>query len=118
MVTAVTIFLLTNLASANVAEMLPVTSAVYYLLAYGFFTMLWIQQMRLYSSLKVPQLKWFIGALVIPSVYLLIVKLASVMLEKSFTWRGVAFSAAGVAAVVVAFLAAGLLRRMGQGPSS
>jgi hypothetical protein len=117
-VTAVTIFLMTNLARENVAEMLPVTSAIYYLLAYGLFTLVWIQQMRLYSSLKAPQLKWLIGALAVPGVFLLIVKIASVMLEKSFTWRGVAFSMAGITAVVVVFLSASLLPRMAQRPSS
>jgi len=109
-VTGTTIFLLTNLARANVAELLPITSAVYYFGAYALLALLWIQYMRLYSSLKAPDIKWVAGAFGAPTVFLLIVKLASVLLGKSFTWRGAAFSVGGIAAVVITFLVTALIR--------
>jgi hypothetical protein len=113
-VTGITVFLLTNLARGNVAEMLPVASATYYLAAYGLFTLLWIQYMRLYLSLRAPQLRWIAWALAVPGCFLLLVKLGSVVLGKNFTWAGVAFSAGGIAAVVLIFLAAALCRRRSQ----
>jgi hypothetical protein len=116
-VTGITVFLLTNLARANVAEMLPVASATYYLAAYGFFTLIWIQYMRLHLSLRAPRLRWIAWALAIPGCFLLIVKLGSVVLGKNFAWGGVAFSAGGIVAVALIFLVAALCQRRTQKPS-
>ncbi|HUT29781.1 MAG TPA: VanZ family protein [Sedimentisphaerales bacterium] len=116
-VTGITIFLMTNLARANVAELLPIASAIYYLLAYGLFTLLWIKHMRLYLSLRAPGLRWAALALVVPGCFLLIVKLGSVVLGKNFTWEGVAFSAGGIAAVVLISLVASFCRMRTQKPS-
>jgi hypothetical protein len=116
-VTGITVFLLTNLARTNIAEQLPKASATYYVVAYGFFTLLWIQYMRLYLSLRAPRLRWVAWALVVPGCFLLIVKLGSVVLGKNFAWAGVAFSAGGIAAVVLIFLVAAFCRRRTQKPS-
>lgn len=109
--TGITVFLLTNLARANLADLLPVTSVMFYLLAYGFFTVLWIQYMHLFLSLKAPQPKWLIWALVLPTGFLLTVKLFSVILGKDFSVRNVIISAAGIVAVVVAIFLLSLFRR-------
>jgi hypothetical protein len=109
--TAIAIFLLTNLARADLADLLPITSAMFYLFAYGLFTILWIQHMRLSLSLRAPQLKWLIGALVLPMVFLSTVKLFSVILDKNFAIRGVVLSAAGIAAVVATVFLTALFRR-------
>jgi hypothetical protein len=116
-VTAITVFLLTNLARANVAELLPITSATYYLAAYGLFTLLWIQYMRLYLSVRAPRPRWIAWALAIPGCFLLLVKLGSVVLGKNFTWAGVALSAGGIAAVVLIFLVAAFCQRRTHKPS-
>jgi VanZ family protein len=113
-VTGITIFLLTNLARANVAEMLPIASATYYVAAYGFLALLWIQHIRLHLSPRAPGLRWVAWALAIPGCFLLIVKLGSVVLGKNFTWAGVAFSAGGIAAVVLIFLVAAFCQRRTQ----
>jgi VanZ family protein len=117
-VTGITIFLLTNLARTNVADLLPITSVIYYLLAYGLFTILWIQHMRLSLSLRAPQLKWLIGALVLPVAFLSTVKLFSVILGKNFAIWGVVLSAVGIAAVVATVFLTALFRRYAVQKSS
>jgi VanZ family protein len=62
-VTGIIIYALTNLTRTNLADLLPpVANVAFYLFAYGLFTMLWIQNMRLFMSLKAPKLKWLIVA--------------------------------------------------------
>jgi VanZ family protein len=110
-VTGITVFLLTNLTRGNLSDLLPVTSVMFYLFAYGFFTMLWIRYMHLFLSLNAPQPKWLIGALVLPTIFLLIVKLFSVVLGKDFRARNVLISATGIAAVVITVFLTALFRR-------
>jgi hypothetical protein len=97
--------------------MLPVASATYYLAAYGLFTLIWIQYMRLYLSPRAPHLRWVARALAVPGCFLLFVKLGSVALGKNYTWAGVALSAGGIVAVVLIFLVAVFFQRRTQKPS-
>lgn len=118
-VTGITVFLLTNLCRANPADLLPVTSVMFYLFGYGFFTLLWIRYMHLFLSLKAPQPKWLFVASVLPIAFLLIVKLFSIILGKPFSVWNVIISAAGIAVVVITiFLAASFRRRSAQVHSS
>ena len=110
-VTGVGVFLLTNLCRTNPADLLPVTSVMFYLFAYGFFTLLWIQYMNLSLSLKAPRPKWIFGALVLPIAFLLIVKLFSVILGRPFSVSNVLISAVGIAGVVVTIFLVTLFRR-------
>ena len=66
-VTGITIFTVTNLTRANLADLLPVTNVAFYLFAYGLFTILWIQNIHLFLPLKPPQLKWLIVASTLPT---------------------------------------------------
>ena len=66
MVTGITIFLLTNLARVNPANLLPITNTVFHPFAYGFFTMLWIRYIHLFLPMKAPKPKWVIAALALP----------------------------------------------------
>ena len=100
-VTGVTIFLLTNLTRVNLADLLPVTNVTFHLFAYGFFTILWIQYIHFFLSLKAPKPKWLIVALTLPMGFLLAVKLSSVVLGKNFAVRDVIIAVVGIAAVVV-----------------
>jgi VanZ family protein len=110
-VTAIIVFLLTNLASTNPAELMPRASIAFYLFAYGFLTMLWVWNMRLFLSPKAPRPKWLMAALVPPIVFLLTVKVFAVMLGKPFSTTGVIISAAGIAIVVAAVYLTALLGR-------
>lgn len=110
-VTGIVIFGLTNLARANLAEMVPITNAMFHLFGYGFFTMLWIQNMHLYLPMKAPKPKWIITALALPAGLLLTVKSFSVIYGKDFGVRETIVAAAGITAVVATTCLIALFRR-------
>jgi hypothetical protein len=110
-VTGITVLLLTNLTGVNLANLLPVTSGVFYLVAYGFFTMLWVRYMHLFLSLKSPQPKWLIVALLVPIVLLLSVELFSAIVGRGLRPSRAIASAVGIAAVVITIFLIALFRR-------
>jgi len=102
-VTGITIFCLTNLARANLTELVPVTNAMFHLLAYAVFTMLWIRQiLPLPSKTSMP--KRLIIALAVPIGLLLVVKLFSVVSGRYFTVFDVIISGAGIAIAPVGYV--------------
>jgi VanZ family protein len=109
-VTGITIFALTNLSRANLAELLPVTYLIFLLFSYGFFTALWIQNIHLVSSLRAPKTKWLIVASALPMSFLVAVKLFSIVAGRDFRQRDIIIAAVGVAAVVVTIYLVGLFR--------
>jgi VanZ family protein len=111
LVMAVAVFLLTNLARANPAELLPVMSTVFYVCAYAFLTVLWVQYVRLFWLLKAPRAKWLIAAIVPPAGFLAIVKLFSVILDKAFDVRSVLLAFGGIAVVVFTVYVVALFRQ-------
>jgi len=118
-VAGVFIFGMTNVSRANVAEMLPVTSAVFYLIVYAVFTMLWLKSLKYYwprlGSRRI-SIQWVMLALAAPVVLLLTVKLASVALDRTFILRDMLISGAGIGVVVAAasFIAARKIGRVSQ----
>ena len=100
LVAGTVIFGVTNIARENLAELIPVTFAMFHLFAYAIFSMLWICYMHLYLSLKPPKAKWLIAALAGPTMLLLTVKLFSVILGKGFGLREVIISVVGIAATI------------------
>ena len=100
LVTGTVIFGITNIARANLAELVPVTNAVFHLFAYAIFTMLWVRYMHLLLLLKPPKPKWLMAALAGPTVLLLTVKLSSLVLGKGFGLREVIVSLVGIVAVI------------------
>jgi len=100
LITGTVIFGLTNITRANLAELVPITNALFHLFAYPIFSVLWICYIHLSLSIKPPKLKWLFTALAGPTVLLLAVKLFSVILGKGFGLREVIVSIAGVAAVI------------------
>jgi len=111
LVTGAVIFGITNITRANLAELVPVTNAMFHLFAYPIFSMLWICCMHLFLSLKPPTLKWLVTAIAGPAVLLLIVKLFSVILGKGFGLREVIVSLVGIAAVITIIYLAALFRK-------
>jgi len=109
-VTAITIFLLTNLARANIAVLLPITNAAFHLFAYAFFTMLWIRHVNHFLTLKVTSPKWLIVALALPIGFLSVVKLFSVISGRYFGVQDVIISAAAITAVVATVFLLALFR--------
>ncbi len=110
-VTGITIFALTNLTRVNLADLLPpAVNMAFYLFAFGFFAMLWIQNMHLYLPLKAPKLKWLIVALALPIGFLVAVKLFSIISGRDFRLHDVIIAAVGIAAVVITIYLIGLFR--------
>jgi len=103
LVAATVIFGITNIARANLADLVPVTNAAFHLFSYAIFTMLWIQYMRLFLPTKAPRAKWLILALAVPTGFLLIVKLFSVIVCKDLALSDTIVSFGAIAAVVTAF---------------
>lgn len=110
-VTGIVIFGLTNLARANMAELLPVTNAMFHLFGYGFFTMLWIHNMNLFLPMKVPKLKWLITASALPLSFLLIAKLFSIIFGRYFGIKDAVVGAVGIIVVVITIYAVSLSRK-------
>ena len=100
LVVGTVIFGITNIARANLAELVPVTNAVFHLFAYPIFSMLWLCYMHFFLALKPPKPKWLMAALAVPIGLLLTVKLLSLVLGKVLGLREVIISVVGIAAVV------------------
>ncbi len=99
-VTGAVIFGLTNITRVNLAELVPVTNAMFHLFAYPVFTMLWIHYIHLSFSIRPPKIKWLITALAAPTILLLVVKLFSAILGKGFRLTEAFVSVAGIIVVV------------------
>lgn len=99
-VTGMFIFGITNVARANVADLLPVAGVLFYLFAYAAFTILWIQSLKPYASRRV-SIQWIVLALAAPVTLLLAVKFVSIVLGRMFIVRDMLISAVGIGAAVV-----------------
>ncbi len=110
-VTAATIFLLTNLAKTNPAELVPFTNAMFHLFAYAFFTALWIRYIHHYLTTKPPKLKWLIVTPALPVLLLLAVKLSAIALHRHFGLQSLVLAAAGIVITVNTAFIIALVRR-------
>jgi hypothetical protein len=111
LVAGVTIFGITNVSRANLADVLPITSEMFHLFGYAIFTLLWIQVINLFLSLKPTKSRWLIVALVPPIVFLIAVKVSSAILGRGFRAKDAILAVAGIAAVVAAIYLTTLFRR-------
>lgn len=101
-VTGITVFALTNLTRTSLADLLPpAINVAFYLFTYGFFAVLWIQNMNLFLPLKARKLKWLIAASALPTGFLVAVKLFSIISGRDFRLQDVIIAAVGIAAVVI-----------------
>ncbi len=102
-VVAIVIFGLTNVTSANLGDLMPVTSGAFHLFAYATFAMLWVQHKR-HSRFGARLPKTGINRLVVisaaPLALLLFVKLFSLVFDRAFGVRDMLISAGGIGAVI------------------
>ncbi len=110
-VTGIAIFTLTNIAKANLDELAPTANALFHFFGYGFFTMLWVQYIRLFLKIRAAEPKWLIMALGLPIGFLLAVKLSSAILGRDFRPADVILAVGGIATVVAAIYLTALFRR-------
>ncbi|KPL21755.1 MAG: hypothetical protein AMJ75_09370 [Phycisphaerae bacterium SM1_79] len=111
LVTGTVIFGITNIARANLAELLPMANAMFHLFAYAIFTTLWAQYMHLFLSVRGPNVRWLISALAVPTLLLFTVKLFSVILGRNLAMADIIISVGGIAAVVAPTYLTGLFDR-------
>lgn len=102
--TGTVIFSLTNLTRANLADVLPITNTMFHVLAYAFFTLVWLQILCLSLRPKASRPAWIALAVAPPIGFLLAVNLFSAILDKDFIIRDVIISAAGIAVVITPYL--------------
>ena len=99
-ITGIVIFLLTNLARNNPAHIVPVTNLLFHLLSYGCFTFIWIKILD-ESGLKNFSPKRLSFALLLPFVFLAIVKACSVFMGRAVNLSDIIVSAAGIITAII-----------------
>ena len=112
LVAATFIFGISNVTQANLADLLPVTNALFHLLAYAILTVLWIQCTHRFLAVKAPKAKWLILVLAGPAGFLVIVKLFSIIAGKDFALLEIIVSLGAIAAVVTVFCLGALFRKI------
>jgi VanZ family protein len=111
-VSAIAIFLITNVGRANIAQLAPVMDFTFHFFAYAFFTLLWIRCINLFSSLKPAKIKWLTTSLALPCALLAIVKSYSFITGRPFGIWDIVLALAGIiAASGAVFLTVFLHRR-------
>ena len=106
LVAGIVIFGITNIARASIADLLPITNAMFHLFAYGIFAALWIRCIHLFSPTKAPDVRWLIASVSVPTSFLFAVKLCSAILGRDSTAIDIIISVGAIAAVVaIAYLA-------------
>jgi VanZ family protein len=92
---ALTIFGLTNLAKANLSNLIPISDDVFHILAYAGLTMSWIQFMRIYLYRFAGVWRLFL-VIVVPVCFLLVIKIASLFLGRHFAATDIIFALLGI----------------------
>lgn len=103
LVTAIFIFGVNIVTQANLADLLPVTDAVFHLVAYAILTAVWIQCMYLFPVVGTSKARWLILALAGPAGFLITVTLFSAIAGKDFALSDMIISLGVIAAVVAGF---------------
>jgi VanZ family protein len=102
---AITIFSITNLARANLSNLVPITDTLFNFFAYAFFAIAWIRFIKLYLPFKSKAILLTL-ALSVPILFMFAVKAGSLILGRHFGPNDLLFGASGIiAAVVVSYLA-------------
>jgi len=108
-VSAITVFGFTNLAKADLSKLMPFSNAVFHILAYGGFTLVWAKFMNLYLSFRNTPVR-FILAISVPACFLLVVKAGSMLLGRHFASSDLLFSFLAIIAVATVSYLTGFLR--------
>ena len=103
-VCATIIFGLTNIAKVKPADYAPVANAVFHLVSYAVFALLWVLSMRRFAFLGASKLRWVAAALTLPTALLLSVKGYSLLLGKEFPVQDIVLSVGGIVVVIASAL--------------
>jgi len=112
-VMATFIFGITNVTRVDLADLLPVTNAVFHLFAYAILTVLWIQCMQIFPTVKeVTKAEWLLLVIAGPTSFLIIVKSFSVVAGKDLAPSDIIIAFGAIVAVVMIFYSRVLFRRI------
>ena len=103
-ITAVAIFIMTNIAKGDIAEQMPYYNKLFHFFGYGFLALLWGCYQRLYFSWSSRTFLWSLSTILIPTVYLAAVKTSSILLERGFGEADACIALAGIAAAAILLL--------------
>lgn len=109
--TGASIFVLSNLMNAGIADQLPVLNTAFHLFAYGLFSLLWTQYMHYLLPIRAPQPGWLIGAMALPILLLLGMESFSAVAGSGFRACNIITSLTAIAVVIAAFYLTALFRR-------
>lgn len=107
LVTTAVIFVSTNIARANLAELLPAANAVFHLVAYAVFTAIWLRCIHLFMPSAAPwksRSKWLLTALAAPLALLVTTKAFSTILGREWAALDAVISVGSSLTVVVVYL--------------
>jgi len=111
---SISIFGITNLAKANVFEMLPVSDSIFHIAAYSALTAVWLKVAGLFAPHQRGKVKRLAAALGGPTAFLLFVKGFSAWLGRYFQWPDVLICFAAIVTVAVSGQIAGFMSRKGN----
>lgn len=95
-VTGGAIFIFTNFTTVNPGELLALPGVISHLLSYGFFTLLWMRWMYYFVPVRIPESKWFGGALGLPFVFLAATDLFCLITVGNVMLASIVASAGGI----------------------
>jgi hypothetical protein len=98
---AAVIFIFTNFTKVNPGDLVSLPSCVFYLLSYGFLTVLWMRWMHYFASVKIPQPRWFVQALGLPLILLIFTDLFSLIVVGNVGRSSTILSAVGIVSIVL-----------------
>ena len=110
-VTGGAIFIFTNIVRANPGDFLALPGAIFYLISYIVFTILWIRWMYHFVPVRVSEPKRLIGALSLPMGFLILTDLFSLVATESFSVISTTLSVVGIVSAVFAVYLIPRLRR-------
>jgi VanZ family protein len=117
-ITGATIYTLTVFTRANLTELLPVTTTVFHLGTYGFFTLLWIACLRRRFAVTRGGRRWLGASMIAPLGMLLVTKASALISGKAFEGWDVVASAAGIFGTIAIYCFLARLReRAAKGPA-
>lgn len=105
------IFCLTNITRVKPADFMPVANALFHLISYAIFTLLWLYCMRLFDFLKPLTLRWLTAAVAVPVAVLSVTKVYSIAAGKEFPLQDIVLSVSAIVVVVGFISAVAMLRR-------
>jgi VanZ family protein len=101
-VSGIVIFGVANIARANLAEVFPIVYAIFNLLAYAIFTLFWLLNMDLLFLKKLSKGRWLALGVGLPTVFLLFVRVSSLLLSRDFTAQDIIIPLAAIMIVCAA----------------